>query len=266
MSLPLLKRTFRSNWKLLLIFALVLALYLVIITGMYDPDTRESMEVLLRALPSELMAAFGFDLTSATLTGFLASYYYGFIALIFPMLYAIITANRLIARHVDRGSMAFLLSSPYTRRAVAGTQAFYLIFSVTLLMGIVTALGMAVCRGMFLGELDVKAFALLNVGALLMHLALSGIAFLASCVFNDTRHSLLLGAGVPIGFYLLKMLSDTGEKLAFLKYFTLFSLFDTKAILVESGAILPEFVTLFVLLILLYTMSILIFTRKDLPL
>ena len=85
-SYPLLKQSVRSNYKLLLIFAVVLTLYMVMIVGMYDPEVSKTMEQLLGLLPEGMMDAFGFRMQDQTLTGFTASYMFGFLLLVVPLI------------------------------------------------------------------------------------------------------------------------------------------------------------------------------------
>lgn len=47
-------------------------------------------------------------------------------------------------------------------------------------------------------DFDWKAFLLINAGGLLLMFAVSGISFLSSCIFNLSKHSIALGAGVPL--------------------------------------------------------------------
>ena len=37
---------------------------------------------------------------------------YGFLLVVFPMVFLILLANRLLTRYLDRGSIAFLLATP----------------------------------------------------------------------------------------------------------------------------------------------------------
>jgi len=50
------------------------------------------------------------------------AYLYGLIMLVFPMLFCILSSNELIPRHVDRGSMKYLLSDMKKRETVAFTK------------------------------------------------------------------------------------------------------------------------------------------------
>ncbi|MGL4336271.1 MAG: ABC transporter permease subunit [Turicibacter sp.] len=265
-SWTLFKRTVESNYKIFLIFLAVLMLYFTIIIGMYDPSIDDSMAALIETLPKEFMAAFGFSGADAGLMSFIATYYYGFLILCFPMIYEIIISNRLIAKHVDNGSMAYLLATPHKRYSIALTQAKFLAGSLIVLIGVLTIVGIGFCEMMFPGELDIKAFLLLNLGALLLHLVISGIGFFASCLFNETKNSLAIGAGIPIAFLLIQMIANIGDKLENLKFVTLFTLFNPSDIIAGSNSTIICFSVLAILAVIGYAGGIYIFNKKDLPL
>jgi ABC-2 type transport system permease protein len=264
-SKPLLKATMKQNYIIFLIILAVLMMYLPIIVSMYDPEMQGSINEMLSLFPKELIAAMGFTDAGGTLLSFIASYFYGFLILLLPMIYAVIIANRSIASHVDKGSMAYLLSTPNTRAKIASTQALYLLVSTTLLIGFVTLIGIIMCQFMYPGDLDVKGFILLNFGVLLLYYALTGIGFFASCLFNDTKNSLAIGAGLPIAFLLFQMMSDIGEATEFLKYFSLFTLFDPAKITSGEGYV-TSFIALTVIAVVMYTTGAYAFQKRDLPL
>lgn len=95
--------------------------------------------------------------------------------------------------------------------------------------------------------------------------AISGICFAASCICNLSKFSLGLGAGIPLGFYLIQMMSQISEDLDGLKYVTLNTLFDPDAVVKGDGFVLP-FLILAVVGLILYAVGILVFREKDLPL
>ncbi|MDF2941445.1 MAG: putative rane protein [Herbinix sp.] len=264
-SKPLLKATTKQNYIVFLVILAVLMFYLPIIIGMYDPESQESFNEMLKMLPAQLIAAMGFSGAGSTLLSFIATYFYGFLILLLPMIYAVIVSNRSVASHVDKGSMAYLLSTPNTRSKIARTQALYLLVSITLLIGFITLIGIVMCQIMFPGILDVKGFLLLNVGALLLYYSLTGIGFFASCFFNDTKNSLAIGAGLPVAFLIFQMISDTGDATDFLKYFSLFTLFDPTKIISGEGYV-PAFIALAVIAVVMYTAGTYAFHKRDLPL
>ena len=91
----------------------------------------------------------------------------------------------------------------------------------------------------------------------------SGISFLSSCIFNDTKNSLALGAGLPLAFIIINILANVDESLHFLRNFTVISLLDTDAIIAGNGY-LGKFAVMTLISLILYTSGIYIFTKKDL--
>lgn len=267
LSFPLFKKTFKSHIKMLIIFGAILAMYMSVEISMFDPHSMDGMMAMMNMLPKEMLTAMNLDISADTgLTGYLASYYYGFIIIMVPMIFNIIATNGAIAKMVDQGSMACLLSVPNSRGRIVTTQALVIIIDNLLLMGFVTVLGMAVSHFMFPGNLDIKAFLVINAGALLMQLAVSAIGFFASCLFNESRFSLFIGGGLPVLFLILMMLSGVSEDLKAVRYATMYSLFDPKALLNWNSQALLCLAGLAAIVVVLYGLGMVIFRKKDLPL
>lgn len=182
-------REMKVSIKPLAIISAVIALYVTVIISMYDPETIASLDRFIENMP-EIMAAVGMSSGADSLLGFMVSYLYGFILLLFPMIFSILRGNGLIAKYVDSGSMAVLAASPVRRRTIALTQALALVFGIFLLTAFTTLLEFAVARIYFPGELELTALLRLNTGMLCLHLCVGGICFLCSCVFSDTRRSI----------------------------------------------------------------------------
>ena len=112
---------------------------------------------------------------------------------------------------------------------------------------------------------DVKTYIMLNLGLFLLMFATSGISFMFSSVFNLSKNYMALGAGIPLAFYLFKMMDQVSDSLDVIRYFTLNTLFDTKTILDGSGYGL-SFLTMLLVGIILYSLGMIFFKRRDLPL
>lgn len=265
MSGALLKENLRSGWKLLVIFCAVLTMYIYVISTMYDPNMASSLALFAQAMP-ELMGAFGMTAVTTTLAGFMANYLYGFLLVVFPMVFAVMMANKLVARHVDRGSMAWLLASPNCRGRVIVTQAVTLAASMLILVAYATGLAIVLCQAMFPGELEIGAYLMLNLGLFCTLLAISGICFLCSCIFNESKHAVAVGAGIPVFFFLVQMLVNLGDKLENLKYLTILTFFDTDGLLKGSGEAILGAVILAVIGVALYAAGAMIFRKRNLPL
>lgn len=265
-SLPLFRATLKFNAVRWIVFAAILTMYFSIVIGMFDPSMKDLLDIKLAAMPKNLLEVMNFKIKDSTLLGFVVGYLYGFLMVFLPLIYSIITADRMIARQVDVGSMAFLLATPVSRATVARTQALFLLASITLLFGFITVLGIVLSAFMFPGNLDTVNFIKLNVGLTLLYYALSGVGFFCSCVFNESRYSLGLGGGLVVGFLLLKMLSGVGESVSWLKYFSLFTLFNPEAIVAGTEEVALSWGVLAVCAMALYAVGIALFSRRDLPL
>ena len=259
----LFRRELRNGVKLLLIFAAILTLYVACIVTLYDPATVEMLDGFSRAMP-ELMAAVGMTGGSADLLGFLVSYLYGFILLVFPMVFSILRGNGLIARYVDSGAMVYLLAAPVKRRTVAVTQMAVLLWEVFLLLAYTTALEAVLAQVLFPGALPLPALLTLNLGLWALHMAIAGICFFASCLCHEAKHSALLGAGLPALMYLFQMAANVGDGVKALRYASLFTLFDPSGLAAGDSAALGKAAALLLAAAILYPAGVAVFSRKDL--
>lgn len=254
------KQTLRANVKLWLIFTIVLTILQVVMVAVFDATTLTDISHLVEGTPLAGM------LGQTTLLSMLASTFYSIHGVIFPIIFIIMTANSLIASQVDRGSMAYLLSTPTKRSTIIATQAFYLIIALVVMFIIETAAGLITIQ-VFQSETDIVIadFVMLNVGLFLLMFAISGISFFFSSYCNLTKNSLAFGAGIPIAFFLFQLLSSVDESLNVLSNFTINALFDTTAIL-EGENYWWKLIILLGIGIVLYIASLEVFKRKDLPL
>ncbi|MGN0141955.1 MAG: ABC transporter permease subunit [Roseburia sp.] len=257
------KHEMKGSIKLLVIFAAILTMYVSVIISMYDPEMMATLDGFVEAMP-ELMAAVGMSAGATSLLGFMISYLYGFILLVFPMVYSILRGNGLIAKYVDRGSMVSLVAAPVKRRTIAFTQMAVLLSGISLLLIYVTLLEILVAQGNFPGELPISDLLVLNVCLWCLHLFIGGICFLASCIFSETKYSIAVGAGVPSLMYVMQMLANSGEKAEKIKYLSVFTLFNPEDIVAGESAARIGVVVLLLGGIALLSIGICIFSRKDL--
>jgi len=264
MNSTLFKTDLKSNWVIFTFIFGMLMIYVSTSIAMFNPDTAEAMDAMFSMLPEGMIKAFGFVGLGTNLTTYLAGYLYGFILVVFPLIYIAVVANNLVAKHVDRGSMAYLLSTPNTRVKVAVTQAAYLISTLTLLMVLVTGVLVGLSEVLFPGLLEKGRFIILNVVTLFVLLAVSGVSFFASCVFNDTKMSLAIGAGLPVAFVMFKMVADISEKVDFFRYLSIYSLLNTDKILNDHAYVITVSLALLAGTAVLYVVGIAIFNKKSL--
>lgn len=265
MSLTLWKTTFKKNWLLLLIFFAVLAMYLTVMVSMYDPTDMSALDSIVDLFPEGILKAFGMADIQTELTAYLANWLYGLLMIAFPMIYSILLSNKLVAKMVDNGSFAYLLSTPNSRVKIILTQGLYALSSLVLLFLAVFGLGVGICEIMQPGILKIGAFFSLNLTTMLVNMVTLMISFFCSCLFNETKLSTGFGAGIPIMFLLLKMISGASEDLDFLKNFTIFGIYDPVEI-VKGKAVLGVNLFFLGVILLLFAAGLFLFKRKRLPL
>jgi len=247
----ILKRYFMSNWRLLLIITATLCLFLLMMTFAYNQ--------MMERLAENPTPAPTLDYTS-----FLANSFIGGMYLLLPMVFIIVVCNKVIASQVDKGALAMTLATKTTRNEVTITNLLGIIISLLAMFLVVFGVGLLASLGLNEGELIVLDFFKLLVGMLLLQLALSGICFFASCLFNTSAKSLALGAGLSIGFYVLNILSSIDQSVDFFKYFTIVTLYNPEDILALS--FIWEYLVLGFIAIAGYIGGVIVFKYKDLPL
>lgn len=253
------KQTIKSNFILFLAFTAILCAFLTVICNIFTPTSMEGIETAVNGTFASNI------ITGTTFVEFLSNSFYAIMAILFPMLYSIIVGNNLIANKVDDGSMANYLSTPVSRGTIVITSALYLILSLVLMWVIASIVGITVAEIVQPDSLDIDTFLMLNVGAFLYHFAISSICFAASCIFNSSKTSLIIGGGIPLCFFIINLLVKVSEDLEFLKYFTLTTLFNTSNIIAGSDY-MGDFILLAAIGIVLYVIGIEVFKRKSLPL
>ena len=262
-SRVLLKREIKANYKMLLLFMAILSMYSVMIIAMYDPQLGDSLTAMAQSMP-ELFAAFGMLDVGATLIDFLTNYLYGFLFIVFPLVFAILLANHLMARYVDRGSMAYLLSTPNSRAKIVRTQMFCMILNLFLLVLFVTGLCIMVSELMFSGQLPIKSFLMVNVGLYGLLLFFGSLCFCSSCIFTEIKLAVGVGAGLSIVFVMIQMLSQVSDKFSVLAYITPLALFDIQEIILGNINAILAFCILYAAAIVLFIIGGLVFCKKDL--
>lgn len=245
-------------------------------------DKKESLAEdistsFLSTLPEEVSDALE-EIGQADLyTLIVGSIFYKLAGLLLPIIYMIMASNNLISGQVDSGSMAYVLSTSTKRSTVVFTQGLYLIGSLLAMFSLTTVTG-CVCLSLVTEdvELTYANLILLNVGAFLVLLALSGLCFLTSCVFDRSKRSMAIGGGLSIFALVAAMLGLFGspvipsvvrlDALNNFNYATIISLFDVISIIDGTDAFIWKFIVLGVAGLLGYVIGSIRFTKKDLPL
>ncbi|MCL1964968.1 MAG: hypothetical protein FWF69_07905 [Firmicutes bacterium] len=141
-SKTIFKQTLTQNWKLWAAFTGLTAIMSAVIIAVYDPKMIQRMMDMVKDMPG-IADMMGDRLNETTsLLGMLGESFYSMQGILLPLIFVIMTANTLVASQVDRGSMAYILSTPIQRTKVIRTQALYLITSILCMFLAVTLVGL----------------------------------------------------------------------------------------------------------------------------
>lgn len=209
--------------------------------------------------------------------------YYSVMITLFPAIYSLISSNKLLTSQVDRGSMAYVLSTPKSRVSVVMTQIFYSFVSLLLMFVITTTIhvvinsidpiGISLATGGAVaatGDLTAEMIILTNLSAFCASFAVSGLCFMFSGIFNLSRNTIgicgtLVGVCILAG--LMGMFGSLGiDSLENFKYLTLFTLYDYQSVLLGVNDWISKAIAAGVIGVLGYMIGAVWFCKKDLPL
>lgn len=207
--------------------------------------------------------------------------YYTVTGLLPILLYIVIVANGLIVNQIDQGSMAYVLSTPTRRSAIAITQAIFMIVVPFIMIG-TTCISRIISNYVIYDDGYVIKTIWLYVGMYILIEAISGICYMSSCIFNYSRKATALGGGLAVWFFLASLLGMFGgddlvdmgigvEELGIFNKLTLIGLYDIKSIsTIATENVNYSFVWKLVILVMIaistYSIGAAWFQKKDLPL
>lgn len=220
-------------------------------------------------------------MTEMDTSAMLNQMYFTIMCLLPIILFIIFAGNELFVDQVDKGSMAYVLSTPTKRSTVVITQLIYMIVTPLIVVGcgFITRL---VATQAFAGDVDIAKYAALYGGIYLLAEAMASICYMASCVFNLSKNAMALGGGLNVWFFLCSLLGMFGsetmvsmgmgtEMLGVFNNLTIVGLFDVEALgTVGSEAVdyafVPKLIALVVIAVVCYAIGAVRFQKKDLPL
>lgn len=243
----------------------------------------KASDTLTDQLPEDIYVKL-YDLSSRNLYGLvIGGMFFSMAGLLLPIVYTILTSNSLVCTEVENGSLAFTLSSPIKRTTIIMTKAVYQLLAITLMFVILFLFGLCAreisiaCGGDdFVTSFSIMDLCLYTLGAYLVTVAISGICFLASTIFNKTKYSIGVGGGLSIFFLVSSILGLFGldamplalriDSMNFFNYFTIIRLFDVQAVMDGNVIFYYKLIGLVLIALITYISSFIIFKKKDLPL
>lgn len=267
MNRALFRAMFKQYRKKVGSIAAGIVLYEGLLTAVYPVIAKNpAVAEIAESLPSAVKTVFGVPENSRTDTfeAFIAGQFYARIWVMVMALYGIQTANALLAKMVDDGSLALLLAAPVSRSEILATQTGVLL-STTVILVAVTIFGL------FFGT--VRAGIAIE-GKNYLRLGFLGIAFFSlielyslffSAWFCEQEKALTYSMGLTLSFYGMDILGGLSDRFAWLRCFSIFQCFQPQEIL--EGTVNPKgsVVKLSAVSLLLWHFARKVFEKQDLP-
>jgi ABC-2 type transport system permease protein len=268
MNVTLYKQMMKVNLKNFMNYALGSAFYIILMFWLYPgiATNTKALDELVKSMPAGVGRAFGlngFDSAEA----FISGEYYGLILVLILSIVCVQISTQLMAKLVDQGSMAYMLSTPTTRGKVAFTQASVLVTGLFLIVAVTTIAGFA-GNAWFLGnyEFDTTKFIKMNVSVFLLFFAVGGISFLVSSLSNDEKKALGISGFITFGFFSLDLLSKLSEKIDWMRNITIFSLYRPGEIVNGNVNLVVSTIILSAIGLVSFSLANVLFRKRDLPL
>ncbi|WP_239613722.1 ABC transporter permease subunit [Cohnella mopanensis] len=269
MNVTLYKQMMKVNMKSFINYAFGSAFYILLMFWLYPSiaNNAKAIDELVQSMPEGVSQAFslnGFGSAEA----FISGEYYGLILVLILSIVCVQLSTQLMARLVDHGSMAYLLSTPSTRGKVAFTQASVMATGLFLIMAVTTIAGLA-GSAWFLRDhypFDTTKFIQMNVTALLLFIAVGGISFLVSSLSNDEKKALRVSGLITFAFFSLDLMGKFSDKIVWMRKLSLFSLYQPSEIVNGTADFTLSILLLSVIGVVSFGLAIVLFRKRDLPL
>ncbi|MGU3471414.1 ABC transporter permease subunit [Paenibacillus sp. D51F] len=270
MSIALYRHMMKSHGKGMLNYAIGAAFYMLLMFWLFPSfaNSSKAVEGMIDSLPKGMAEALNLSAGFGTVEAFVSGEFYGLLLVLILSVYSVSFSTRLMARLVDRGSMAYLLSVPVTRARAAATQAAVFVTGLLAIMTVATLSGFA-GYVLFIGNLSSfggAAFARMNLAAFLLFFAAGGICFLISSSANDEKRAAGLSAVLTFGMYSFDFLGKLSSQIEWLRKLTYFSLYDPSGVIAGRGNPGLAWPILAVIGAVAFAAAIWLFHRRDLPL
>lgn len=244
-----------------------IVLYEELLTWVYPAIAKTpAVQDIVDAFPSAVKTVFAVPTNARTDTfeAYISSQFFARIWTMLMAFYGINTANALLSKLVEDGSLALPLSTPVSRSTILTTEAAVLFVNNTVIITLTF-------WGLYFGTTVFGIYIEKTYYRKLFYLALAFFSLIGSYAFlfatlAEREKSLAYASGLTFAFYVLDVLAGLSDKLSGLGRLSLFRLLKPQEVL--EGTINPAGITVGLLLGagFILSLALIIFAKKDLPL
>jgi len=229
------RRELKINFKSFIIWTSVLILLFLVVFLMYpsiiNSDNISQMDEMMKLFPEEILKAFNMDISSMdTAYGWLKSEGFVMILLVTGIYASILGGNILLKEENDK-TIEYLNSLPIKRSNILRDKVIVAVIYIILMILVIGMFNYIVLS--LSGDFDRKQYLLLSITPLLSALPLFAINLFISTFFHKFKNMIGISLGVTIISYFLQILSEMGEVIDVLKYFTVYTLSDIRNVIMD---------------------------------
>ena len=229
----MIKRELKINLKIFILWTSILVGIFLVVFLVYPyimtDDSMKNLDEMMKVFPPELLKAFNMDLTSInTAYGWLKSEGFMFVLLIIGFYSSNIGYNILLKEEYDK-TAEYLSFLPIKRSKILTNKiivSIIYIIGITLILGIFNYIALSIS-----GDFNHKQYILLSLTPILIALPLFSLNLYISTFVKRPKKALGLSLGLVFLFYIISVLSELSSKIEFIKYFSIYTLSDTRNVI-----------------------------------
>ena len=231
----MLKKEIKVNLKSFIIWtSIIIGIFLfvyLIYPLIINDETMESMEQVINSMSKEVVKAFNMDIASInTAYGWVKSEGLMFLMLLMGI-YASNLGMNIVLKEENDKTIEYLNSLPQKRSTIMKEKiitCIIYILSMILIVGIFNYIGLSISC-----EFDKKQYLLLAITPIFVTIPLFSLNLFISTFLHKTNKTMSISLGIVFISYFLQIASELSSKVEFLKYFSLYTLADTRNIITE---------------------------------
>ena len=262
----MIKRELKYNFKSFLIWTIITLVIFLVVFLVYpsitNSDNIKMMDEMMKLFPPEVLKAFNMDIASIdTAYGWLKTEGYIFVLLITGCYGAILGTNILLKEENDK-TIEYLNSLPIKRNNIIINKTIVgLIYIIILIiiLGIFNYIGLSLS-----GDFDKKQYLLLSMTPLFPTILTYFICLFLSTLTHKSKKMLGVSLGFVLISYILQTISTISESVEFLKYFSVFTLADTRNIITKTTLNPTMILITIVLSSIFFILTIINYNKKEL--
>ena len=227
------KRELKVNFKSFVIWTLVLVVLFVLVFLLYSSfiksENIDNINELMKVFPEDVLKMFNLDISHIdTAFGWMETEGFIFMLLIMGVYSSLLGSNILLKEENDK-TIEYLISLPIKRNDIVLNKVLVGLIYVILMpiiLGITNYISLSI-----LEDFDTKVFVLLSLTPILCNIVLFSLSLFIGVFTHKSKKVLPISIGIVFISYILSALSQSSESIEFLKYFSIYTLADTRGII-----------------------------------